>query len=72
MDTTNDHLESINQIRSIMERSTTFMSLSGLSGVTAGLFSLVVGTYFAAGHSASLPDLPGLLGMFGSGGPVHQ
>jgi hypothetical protein len=41
-------------------------------GVTAGLFSLVVGTYFAAGHSASLPDLPGLLGMFGSGGPVHQ
>jgi cytochrome c biogenesis protein CcdA len=37
-------------------------------GVTAGLFSLVVGAYFATGRAESLPDLPGLLGVFGKGG----
>ncbi len=41
MSNSSDHLESINQIRSIMERSTTFMSLTGLSGVMAGLFGLL-------------------------------
>jgi hypothetical protein len=41
MSKTNDHLESIDQIRSIMERSTTFMSLTGLSGVMAGLFGIL-------------------------------
>jgi len=40
------HLEDLQQIRSIMERSTTFISLSGLSGISAGLFGLI-GAIFA-------------------------
>lgn len=34
------HLEDLKEIRSIMERSSSFLSLSGLSGVFAGLFAL--------------------------------
>lgn len=36
-----EHLKDISEIRSIMERSTKFISLSGLSGVSAGLVALV-------------------------------
>lgn len=35
-----DPLETLGQIRSMMERSSRFISLSGLSGVVAGLFAL--------------------------------
>lgn len=38
------HIEDLQQIRSIMERSTTFISLSGLSGISAGLFGLIGAT----------------------------
>lgn len=41
MNKANQHLESINEIRSIMERSTTFVSLTGLSGVMAGLYGIL-------------------------------
>jgi hypothetical protein len=34
------HLENLNEIRSIMERSSSFLSLSGLGGVFAGIFAL--------------------------------
>lgn len=37
----NDHLETLNEIRSLMERSSRFISLSGLSGVSAGLAALL-------------------------------
>ena len=37
----NQHLETLNEIRSIMERSTKFISLSGLSGVAAGVVALI-------------------------------
>lgn len=37
---TEHHLENLTEIRSIMERNTRFLSLSGLSGVFAGLFAL--------------------------------
>ncbi len=40
------HLEDLSEIRSIMERSTTFISLSGLSGVFAGIWALL-GAAFA-------------------------
>lgn len=40
----NEHLEQIEQIRSIMERSSRFISLSGLSGVFAGVVALVGST----------------------------
>lgn len=35
------HLETLSEIRSLMERSSRFISLSGLSGVAAGLFALL-------------------------------
>lgn len=36
----NDHIETLTEIRSLMERSSRFISLSGLSGVVAGLVAL--------------------------------
>ncbi len=41
-----DYLKDITEIRSIMERSSRFISLSGLSGVMAGVYALV-GAYVA-------------------------
>ncbi|MBA3705492.1 MAG: hypothetical protein H0W84_06205 [Bacteroidetes bacterium] len=41
-----EHLEAIKDIRSMMERSSRFISLSGLSGIFAGLFALC-GAYAA-------------------------
>ena len=41
MDKRNEHLEQLSEIRSIMERSSRFISLSGLSGVAAGIFALI-------------------------------
>jgi hypothetical protein len=35
MDNTNQHLESLSEIKNLMERSTKFISLSGLSGIVA-------------------------------------
>jgi len=37
----NEHLESLQQIRTMMERSSRFISLSGLSGVAAGIIALI-------------------------------
>lgn len=41
MDKRNEQLEAIGEIRSLMERSSRFISLSGLSGVSAGIFALI-------------------------------
>lgn len=38
---TNNHLDVLAEIRSLMERSSRFISLSGLSGVAAGTFALL-------------------------------
>lgn len=46
MDNTNQHLESLSEIKSLMERSTKFISLSGLSGIVAGITALM-GAVFA-------------------------
>ena len=37
----NEHIEHLKEIRSMMERSSKFLSLSGLSGVSAGIVALV-------------------------------
>lgn len=37
----NEHLENLKEIRSMMERSSKFLSLSGLSGVAAGIVAIV-------------------------------
>jgi hypothetical protein len=41
-----EHLQAISDIRSMMERSSRFISLSGLSGVFAGVYALI-GAYLA-------------------------
>lgn len=46
MNSPNKPLDTIQDIKRIMERSSRFISLSGLSGVSAGFFALV-GVYFA-------------------------
>ena len=37
----NEHLENLKEIRTLMERSSKFLSLSGLSGISAGIIALV-------------------------------
>jgi hypothetical protein len=46
MDQQHASLETLQDIRRIMDRSSRFLSLSGLSGVSAGVFALI-GAYFA-------------------------
>ncbi len=41
MNTQQKHLDDLREIRSMMERSTRFLSLSGLSGICAGAFALL-------------------------------
>lgn len=52
------HLQDLNEIRSMMERSSRFISLSGLSGVFVGTFALIgaAAVYFYAGpRNAYIP-----------------
>ncbi|CAM4186876.1 hypothetical protein [Gillisia limnaea] len=46
MKTEDKYIKDITEIRSMMERSTKFLSLSGLSGILAGIYALV-GAYIA-------------------------
>lgn len=41
MNRQNEHLETLTEIRSLMERSSKFLSLSGLSGIAAGTIALI-------------------------------
>ncbi len=41
MNQTDEHLETLHEIRSLMEKSSRFISLSGLSGVFAGIYALI-------------------------------
>lgn len=47
MSQTEEHLRDLTEIRSLMERSSRFISLSGLSGISAGVIALV-GAWVAA------------------------
>lgn len=42
----NEHLDSLLEIKNMMNKSTRFMSLSGISGILAGIYALI-GAYFA-------------------------
>jgi hypothetical protein len=44
MDKQHEHLENLSEIRLLMERSSRFISLSGLSGVAAGIFAIIGAT----------------------------
>ena len=46
MDNTKQHLDSLSEIKNLMERSSKFISLSGLSGIVAGITALA-GAAFA-------------------------
>lgn len=48
MNASNSHLDTIKDIKQMMERSSRFISLSGLSGIAAGI-SALVGAWFAYG-----------------------
>jgi hypothetical protein len=52
------HLKDLSEIRTMMERSSRFISLSGLSGIFAGSFALI-GAYFAyAKLTGFMKDMP--------------
>lgn len=60
---TEKHLEDIHHIRSMMERSSRFISLSGLSGICAGIFALAgAGMAWWYMHSHSLDYKLGIVG----------
>jgi hypothetical protein len=46
MDVENQHLDALKDIRKMMQRSSRFISLSGLSGIAAGTWAFI-GAYFA-------------------------
>lgn len=46
MKTEQEYVKDLSEIRSMMERSTKFLSLSGLSGIMAGIYALI-GAYIA-------------------------
>ncbi|MEO1514399.1 MAG: hypothetical protein AAFV95_05280 [Bacteroidota bacterium] len=54
MNNRNEQLETLQEIRSLMERSSRFISLSGLSGVAAGIFALI-GAGFVYVYLDTLP-----------------
>jgi len=53
MEDTKKHLDDLTQIRTMMERSSRFLSLSGLSGVFAGIYAIIGASivYFSDAYS---------------------
>lgn len=45
MEATKEHLKQLEEIKRLMEKSSRFLSLSGISGVFAGVFALVGGAF---------------------------
>jgi hypothetical protein len=58
-----DHLRNLSEIRSLMERSTRFISLSGLSGVAVGIWALLgaASLYWYFGFVPNEDNLAGIL-----------
>jgi len=48
MNVENTHLDTLQDIRKMMQRSSRFISLSGLSGIAAGIWALI-------GHILPIP-----------------
>lgn len=57
MPNSQEHLNDLHDIKKMMERSSRFISLSGWSGIAAGVCALV-GAYFAYGVIGSRPGFP--------------
>jgi hypothetical protein len=60
MDDLKEHLKDISEIRAMMERHSKFLSLSGLSGLSAGLCALIgaVAAWFYLGRSLDYIRIP--------------
>lgn len=58
MDKNQEHLNNLTEIRSLMEKSSSFISLSGLSGISAGIMGLLasVFVYFRIKNAISPGD----------------
>jgi predicted lysophospholipase L1 biosynthesis ABC-type transport system permease subunit len=55
MSDSNEHLQTLTEIRSLMERSSKFLSLSGLSGISAGIVALIgAGAAYVRLHNNNL------------------
>lgn len=65
-----NHLQTLSEIRNLMERSSRFISLSGLSGVSAGIFALFGAAaayqYLGVGLFSEAPYYTGALHQDGS------
>lgn len=59
MNAANEHLKNISEIRSLMEKSSRFISLSGLSGIFAGIFAILgaIVAYIYLGMDISIDNL---------------
>ena len=66
---TEHSLEDLREIRGLMDRSTRFLSLSGLSGIWAGIVALA-GATVAQRHLAAWMNEPGSLLSYGRSGEV--
>ncbi len=64
-------METLSEIRSLMERSTKFLSLSGLSGIAAGLIALA-GVLTGAAYLGISPWGTDLYTLLKSGGPALE
>ncbi|MBO9613923.1 MAG: hypothetical protein J7619_14565 [Dyadobacter sp.] len=65
MNPNQDSLHTLNEIRSLMERSSKFLSLSGLSGVFAGIFALIgAGAAYVRFKTDWLSDILAPLGTY--------
>jgi magnesium-transporting ATPase (P-type) len=70
MSVQNQHLDALQDIRKMMQRSSRFISLSGLSGVAAGMWALI-GAYFAHDWITDYYNQYNSLGYFTDSG-FHQ
>lgn len=59
MNESREHLQTLSDIRSMMERSSKFLSLSGLSGVSAGVIALIGSTVLYLRLHLSRLGIPG-------------
>ncbi|MBK8554146.1 MAG: hypothetical protein IPL53_25100 [Ignavibacteria bacterium] len=59
MENNKDHLETLNEIKGLMQRSSRFSSLSGMSGIAAGIAAIlgavIISIYFHTGFFERIP-----------------
>ncbi len=65
MKTTENYLAEIKEIRKMMEDSSRFLSLSGLSGILIGIIALI-GAYIAGQYIYAEPEVIAVIALYGS------